>query len=48
MRASILKIEWAVGGEKIAYARVHSGRLASRQPVDTFRRGRSGWPRRTR
>ena len=42
LRASVFKIDWASGGEKVAYARVHSGRLTAREPVDTYRRGRTG------
>jgi ribosomal protection tetracycline resistance protein len=42
LRASVFKIDWAPGGEKIGYTRVHSGRLAAREPVGTYRRGRSG------
>lgn len=42
LRASIFKIDWAPGGEKVAYARVHAGRLTAREPVDTYRRGRTG------
>ncbi|MEU1752743.1 translation factor GTPase family protein [Micromonospora matsumotoense] len=42
LRASVFKIDWAPSGEKIAYARVYSGRLTAREPVDTYRRGRTG------
>ncbi|QDY07987.1 TetM/TetW/TetO/TetS family tetracycline resistance ribosomal protection protein [Micromonospora sp. HM134] len=42
LRASVFKIDWAPGGEKVAYARVYSGRLAAREPVDTYRRARTG------
>ncbi|GAA2677098.1 elongation factor G [Actinoplanes palleronii] len=42
LRAGVFKIDWASGGEKVAYVRVHSGRLAAREPVDTYRRGRTG------
>ncbi|MFI9642698.1 GTP-binding protein [Micromonospora sp. NPDC051925] len=42
LRASVFKIDWVPGGEKVAYARVHSGRLAAREPVGTYRRDRTG------
>jgi ribosomal protection tetracycline resistance protein len=42
LRASVFKIDWAAGGEKIAYVRVHSGRLAARELVEVFRRSRTG------
>ncbi|WKU07098.1 hypothetical protein [Micromonospora sp. HUAS LYJ1] len=35
-------IDWAPSGEKVAYARVYSGRLTAREPTDTYRRGRTG------
>ncbi|MEU7615112.1 GTP-binding protein [Micromonospora rifamycinica] len=42
LRASVFKIDWAPGGEKIAYARVHSGRLTAREAVGIYHRDRTG------